>query len=151
MWKAGSGMKVEDVEVEVEDDWETDADFVVRAGARGARARQTTASSSPSPGRLPNKHPQNNVSEKEQRWGSKTVAGSGTVAPVECGRVKGAGSGVATDAVAHLADTAAWASCAPRSCATTAKSRRPASPTLRAATAASSACRRTAWTSRPCP
>ena len=31
MWKAGTGHAVEvDDEVEVEDDWETDADFVVR-------------------------------------------------------------------------------------------------------------------------
>ena len=35
MWKAGSGVKVEAVEVEVEDDWETDADFVVRAVRAG--------------------------------------------------------------------------------------------------------------------
>ncbi|CAN0243329.1 unnamed protein product [Lampetra planeri] len=46
MWKASAGHKVS-VDVEADDDWETDPDFV------------------------------NDVSEKDQRWGAKTVEGSG--------------------------------------------------------------------------
>lgn len=49
MWKSSAGVDV-DVSVEnTDDDWETDPDFV------------------------------NDVSEEEQRWGSRTVPGSGRV------------------------------------------------------------------------
>lgn len=57
MWKAiigsSTGKSVETVKADIDDDWDTDPDFV------------------------------NNVSEKEQRWGSKTVAGSGRVESIE--------------------------------------------------------------------
>lgn len=49
MWKSSAGVNV-DIPVEnTDDDWETDPDFV------------------------------NDVSEEEQRWGSRTVPGSGRV------------------------------------------------------------------------
>lgn len=49
MWKSSAGVSV-DIPVEnTDDDWETDPDFV------------------------------NDVSEEEQRWGSRTVPGSGRV------------------------------------------------------------------------
>lgn len=49
MWKSSAGVNV-DIPVEnVDDDWETDPDFV------------------------------NDVSEEEQRWGSRTIPGSGRV------------------------------------------------------------------------
>uniref|UniRef100_A0A8C2H494 Cortactin n=1 Tax=Cyprinus carpio TaxID=7962 RepID=A0A8C2H494_CYPCA len=47
MWKAAAGQSVSVAEDDGGDDWETDPDF------------------------------ENDVSEKEQRWGAKTVAGSG--------------------------------------------------------------------------
>ncbi|XP_057203560.1 src substrate cortactin-like [Triplophysa rosa] len=47
MWKAAAGQSVSVVEDNEGDDWETDPDF------------------------------ENDVSEKEQRWGAKTVVGSG--------------------------------------------------------------------------
>ena len=46
MWKAGTGHAVEvDDEVEVEDDWETDADFVVRRAGAGVGGPPTRLSS----------------------------------------------------------------------------------------------------------
>lgn len=48
MWKATAGAKINlKTEVNEDDDWETDPDFI------------------------------NDVTEQEQRWGSKTVEGSG--------------------------------------------------------------------------
>ncbi|KAJ8272330.1 hypothetical protein COCON_G00111890 [Conger conger] len=47
MWKAAAGQTVTEAVQDGEEDWETDPDF------------------------------ENNVSEKEQRWGAKTVVGSG--------------------------------------------------------------------------
>ena len=49
MWRAGVNVQVSDVGGDDDDDWDTDADFV------------------------------NDVSEKEQRWGAKTVEGMDTV------------------------------------------------------------------------
>ena len=46
MWRAGVNVNVADVGGDDDDDWDTDADFV------------------------------NDVSEKEQRWGAKTVQGN---------------------------------------------------------------------------
>ncbi|XP_054747234.1 src substrate cortactin [Anastrepha obliqua] len=50
MWKATAGLQLQNTQPEADDDWETDPDFV------------------------------NDVSEQEQRWGSKTVEGSGRTA-----------------------------------------------------------------------
>lgn len=50
MWKATVGHNVPQQSTAEEDDWETDPDFV------------------------------NDVTEEEQRWGSKTIAGSGRTA-----------------------------------------------------------------------
>lgn len=49
MWKSAAGVNVEIPVENTDDDWETDPDFV------------------------------NDVSEEEQRWGSRTVPGSGRV------------------------------------------------------------------------
>lgn len=49
MWKSSAGINVEVPVDNIDDDWETDPDFV------------------------------NDVSEEEQRWGSRTVPGSGRV------------------------------------------------------------------------
>jgi len=49
MWKSSAGINVEIPVENADDDWETDPDFV------------------------------NDVSEEEQRWGSRTVPGSGRV------------------------------------------------------------------------
>ncbi|XP_039970468.1 src substrate cortactin [Bactrocera neohumeralis] len=50
MWKATAGLQLQNTQPDADDDWETDPDFV------------------------------NDVSEQEQRWGSKTVEGSGRTA-----------------------------------------------------------------------
>lgn len=50
MWKATAGMQIQNNTAAEDDDWETDPDFV------------------------------NDVSEQEQRWGSKTIEGSGRTA-----------------------------------------------------------------------
>lgn len=52
MWKASAGLPMQNAaaEPEADDDWETDPDFV------------------------------NDVTEEEQRWGSKTIEGSGRTA-----------------------------------------------------------------------
>ncbi|XP_004537321.1 src substrate cortactin [Ceratitis capitata] len=50
MWKATAGLQLQNTQADADDDWETDPDFV------------------------------NDVSEQEQRWGSKTVEGSGRTA-----------------------------------------------------------------------
>ncbi|XP_013118370.1 hematopoietic lineage cell-specific protein [Stomoxys calcitrans] len=50
MWKATAGMQIQNANAAEDDDWETDPDFV------------------------------NDVSEQEQRWGSKTIEGSGRTA-----------------------------------------------------------------------
>lgn len=50
MWKASAGLQVQDNTNVEDDDWETDPDFV------------------------------NDVSEQEQRWGAKTIEGSGRTA-----------------------------------------------------------------------
>lgn len=51
MWKATAGLQIQNTNTTAEDDdWETDPDFV------------------------------NDVSEQEQRWGSKTIEGSGRTA-----------------------------------------------------------------------
>lgn len=47
MWKASAGHQIQATNTAEDDDWETDPDFV------------------------------NDVSEQEQRWGSKTIDGSG--------------------------------------------------------------------------
>lgn len=47
MWKATAGHQIQATNTAEDDDWETDPDFV------------------------------NDVSEQEQRWGSKTIDGSG--------------------------------------------------------------------------
>lgn len=49
MWKSSAGVNVEVPVENADDDWETDPDFV------------------------------NDVSEEEQRWGSRTIPGSGRV------------------------------------------------------------------------
>lgn len=49
MWKSSAGVNVEIPVENADDDWETDPDFV------------------------------NDVSEEEQRWGSRTIPGSGRV------------------------------------------------------------------------
>lgn len=49
MWKSSAGVNVEVPVENTDDDWETDPDFV------------------------------NDVSEEEQRWGSRTIPGSGRV------------------------------------------------------------------------
>jgi len=59
MWKSQAGQNVKVNAAAPDDDWETDADFV------------------------------NNVSEKEQRWGSKTIEGSGKPAQaVDLGQLR---------------------------------------------------------------
>lgn len=50
MWKATAGLQIQNTTAAEDDDWETDPDFV------------------------------NDVSEQEQRWGSKTIEGSGRTA-----------------------------------------------------------------------
>uniref|UniRef100_A0A1L8ED22 Putative src substrate cortactin n=2 Tax=Haematobia irritans TaxID=7368 RepID=A0A1L8ED22_HAEIR len=50
MWKATAGLQIQNANTADDDDWETDPDFV------------------------------NDVSEQEQRWGSKTIEGSGRTA-----------------------------------------------------------------------
>ena len=50
MWKATAGLQLQNAAPAEDDDWETDPDFV------------------------------NDVSEQEQRWGSKTIEGSGRTA-----------------------------------------------------------------------
>lgn len=50
MWKATTGIQIQNDNTAEDDDWETDPDFV------------------------------NDVSEQEQRWGSKTIEGSGRTA-----------------------------------------------------------------------
>ncbi|KAM7363328.1 cortactin isoform 2-T2 [Cochliomyia hominivorax] len=50
MWKATAGLQIQNTATAEDDDWETDPDFV------------------------------NDVSEQEQRWGSKTIEGSGRTA-----------------------------------------------------------------------
>lgn len=50
MWKATAGLQIQNTTAAEDDDWETDPDFV------------------------------NDVSEQEQRWGSKTIQGSGRTA-----------------------------------------------------------------------
>lgn len=50
MWKATAGHQIVQDQDQEDDDWETDPDFV------------------------------NDVSEQEQRWGSKTIEGSGRTA-----------------------------------------------------------------------
>lgn len=50
MWKASAGHQIVLPQHEEDDDWETDPDFI------------------------------NDVTEQEQRWGSKTVEGSGRTA-----------------------------------------------------------------------
>lgn len=81
MWKAAAGQNVKVAVDDGGDDWETDPDFEV----------------SPSSSRLfllsPVPHVyavwfcffQNDVSEQEQRWGAKTVAGSGHQEHIESG------------------------------------------------------------------
>jgi len=58
MWKSQVGQNVKVTNTAPDDDWETDANFV------------------------------NNVSEKEQRWGSKTVEGSGKTQAVDLGQLR---------------------------------------------------------------
>lgn len=50
MWKSTAGHNIANAKPDSDDDWETDTDFV------------------------------NDVTEQEQRWGSKTVEGSGRTA-----------------------------------------------------------------------
>lgn len=50
MWKASAGHEIVVPQTEEDDDWETDPDFI------------------------------NDVTEQEQRWGSKTIEGSGRTA-----------------------------------------------------------------------
>lgn len=50
MWKSTAGHNIASTKPDADDDWETDTDFV------------------------------NDVSEQEQRWGSKTIEGSGRTA-----------------------------------------------------------------------
>lgn len=53
MWKATAGLEIQNAHSSIndaDDDWETDPDFI------------------------------NDVSEQEQRWGSKTIEGSGRTA-----------------------------------------------------------------------
>ena len=54
MWRSQAGHSVANKQVEDDDDWDTDPNFV------------------------------NDVSEKESRWGSKTVEGSGRQEALRC-------------------------------------------------------------------
>ena len=89
MWKASAGHTVSIAQDDGgADDWETDPDFVVRDSSRPACASPRAAFPrlllgrgaggwSVLQGELVCCSFQNDVSEKEQRWGAKTVQGSG--------------------------------------------------------------------------
>uniref|UniRef100_A0A5G2QYI6 Src substrate cortactin n=1 Tax=Sus scrofa TaxID=9823 RepID=A0A5G2QYI6_PIG len=89
MWKASAGHTVSIAQDDGgADDWETDPDFVVRGSSRPACASPRAAFPrlllgrgaggwSVLQGELVCCSFQNDVSEKEQRWGAKTVQGSG--------------------------------------------------------------------------
>ncbi|KAF2985807.1 hypothetical protein EK904_004786, partial [Melospiza melodia maxima] len=79
MWKAVVGHDVS-VKVEAEgDDWDTDPDFVVSVwpGACGPGLVHAGWAWSVQAGLTAAVRPQNDISEREQRWGAKTIEGSG--------------------------------------------------------------------------
>lgn len=77
MWKAAAGHDIKKPAAPqaaaADDDWETDPDFVVRR-----RGRHCGRPDDAGPTRSA-RQTQNDVSEQEQRWGAKTVEGSGRV------------------------------------------------------------------------
>lgn len=79
MWKASAGHTVSVTQDDGgADDWETDPDFVVsRLLPRFSSVRVAVGLPVPGPWVDAALFFQNDVSEKEQRWGAKTVQGSG--------------------------------------------------------------------------
>jgi hypothetical protein len=79
MWRATAGQQVKVVAAQqdtADDEWETDSDFVVNTTCAIDTAFSMNLY-------LLLFQIKNTVSEKEQRWGSKSVQGSGRVESIE--------------------------------------------------------------------